>query len=75
MRTASWVRRPLVVALLVLLSAPASNAWESHAFFAGRIWTGQGAPVENGVLVVVDGKVIAVGPRDSTSIPVDAVRH
>ncbi len=64
-----------VAAVLVALSLCPLEASESHAYFARRIWTGQGAAIENGVLVVVDGKVTVVGPRTATSVPTDAVRH
>ncbi len=71
----SWPRRlGLAISLLVFL-IPAAAGVESDAFFARRIWTGQGQPIENGVLVIVDGRVSAVGPVASTLIPKAATRH
>ncbi len=39
------------------------------AFVGGRIIPITGAPIENGVLVVQGGKIVAVGSRASTTIP------
>jgi imidazolonepropionase-like amidohydrolase len=42
------------------------------AFRGARIHTAEGLPIDNGVLVVHQGKVLAVGPSDSTRLPADA---
>ena len=39
------------------------------AFKGARIHTAAGAPIERGVLIVHKGKIIAVGPEDSTPLP------
>src|SRR5262249_50227561 len=46
-----------------------------QVYKAARIWTGDGPPVANGVLVVRDGKVVAVGPRDKIAVPEEAEVH
>ena len=40
-----------------------------------RIWTGNGPAIANGVLVVRDGKIVAVGPRDKIAVPEGAEIH
>ena len=45
-----------------------------QAFFGARIIPIEGAEIENGVLVVQNGKILAVGGA-GTSIPGDAIRH
>lgn len=64
----------LVVAIVLLCCEPLS-AWQIDAYLADTIWTGKGAPIENGVLVVVDGKIQSVGPKDAVSIPSTAKQH
>ncbi len=63
------------LALLLLFAAAPAFAGPTHVYKAARIWTGTGAPVVNGVLVVRDGKVVAVGPRDQVTVPDDAEVH
>jgi len=45
------------------------------AFFASQIWTGTGEPINDAVIVVEDGLIAAIGPRDSVEIPAIAKRH
>src|SRR5439155_6729752 len=52
-----------------------ANAAQPHAYKASRIWTGTGPPIVNGIIVVRDGKIVAVGPRDKVSLPDDAEIH
>src|SRR5712692_9685216 len=40
-----------------------------------RLLTAAGAPVERGVLIVAKGKILAVGPVESTPIPESATVH
>ena len=47
----------------------------TDVYFAGQIWPGNAAPIENGAMVVVDGVITAIGPRDEVSIPSVASRH
>ena len=45
------------------------------AFVGGRIIDGTGAPaIENGVMVSMDGKIVAIGSANNTPIPPDAQR-
>ena len=45
-----------------------------HAFVGARLETCEGAPVEDGVLIVHRGKIIAVGNASSVQIPASAVK-
>ena len=48
---------------------------QSDIYFAKQIWTGIGEPIDDAAMVVVDGKIIAVGPRGNVAEPRSAVRH
>ncbi len=48
---------------------------KSDVYFADQIWPGNGEPIENGAMVVVDGIITAIGPREEISIPGVATRH
>lgn len=55
------------ITALALLAAP---VWaETRAFVGATLLPIAGAPIENGVLVVEDGRIAAVGPRRGTRIP------
>ena len=43
-----------------------------RAFAGARIIDGTGATIENGVLVVRDGRIEAIGPSNALSVPADA---
>jgi imidazolonepropionase-like amidohydrolase len=61
--------------LLAVMAAPAAAA-EPHAYRANRIWPGDGQPYAGGaVLVVQDGKVVAVGKAADVKIPAGAIIH
>lgn len=70
------LRPAAAVALIVpFLSASALPAQERpQAFVGAEIIPIAGDPIEDGVLVVREGRVQAVGPS-GTAIPADAVRH
>lgn len=55
--------------------AGAATAAEPHAYRAARLWPGDAPPIPDVVLIVRDGKIVAAGPRNSTTIPSDAVIH
>src|SRR5262249_56672021 len=65
----------LLTGLLLLPLADAApgargNADEGVTVFKGaRIHTAAGAPIDNGVLVVRGGKVVAVGPAAEVQVP------
>ena len=48
---------------------------KTDVYFAGQIWPGNGEPIEDGAMVVVDGIITAIGPRADVSIPGVANRH
>ena len=58
--------------LLLLMGCRSTDAVQSvyAAFSGGTIIDGTGStPIENGVLLIQDGRVVAVGPRHTVSIP------
>lgn len=63
----------LVGLLTVPASAPAAE--DRQAFVGARLLTISGGEIEDGVLVVADGRIEAVGSRAEVSIPVDAAMH
>ena len=59
--------------LLLILCAPVGANEGSLAFVGARIIDGTAnAPIEDGVLVITDGRIRSVGPRDAVTIPEDA---
>jgi len=62
------------LALLALAPVPALAQEKPQAFVGARIIPIEGAEIENGVLVVQGGKILAVG-GPGTAIPAEAVRH
>ncbi|KAA3604928.1 MAG: hypothetical protein DWQ01_20200 [Planctomycetota bacterium] len=64
------------IALLAsfLLLAPGSLAQEgSIAIRAGRVMTNDGATLENGTILVVNGRIQAVGAADKVELPFDVL--
>lgn len=60
---------------LLLVSIASSSAQDQpQAFIGARIIPIEGDEIERGVLVVAKGKIAAVGPEGSVTIPEDAVR-
>ncbi len=74
-----WIHVFAVVLLLVCSAGgaepPTAATSTAKVFMAKRVWTGRGDPIDDAVVVVVDGKIIAVGPRASTAIPTNAETH
>jgi imidazolonepropionase-like amidohydrolase len=62
---------PLLALLLGAAITAATNAAPT-AFVGARIIPIDGEPMEDGVLIIEDGKIRDVGPRRSTPIPPDA---
>lgn len=67
--------RPGLALLLALLVAAPVWAGPLHAYRSARLWTGNGPPISDGVLLVRDGKIVAVGPRAEIQVPDDAEIH
>jgi imidazolonepropionase-like amidohydrolase len=59
--------------MLTLLSSHASAQEQTHAFTGAHIIPIEGEPIENGVLLIRDGKILEVGSADNVNIPSDAV--
>jgi imidazolonepropionase-like amidohydrolase len=67
----------LLAATASMLSAACTPPPEpdgSKAFIGARLFDGTGAPVENAVIVVRDGRIDAVGPADTVEISPGAER-
>ncbi len=54
-------------------AAAEKSAPKPIVYRGARIHTAEGPPIDNGVLVIHQGKIVAVGPADSTPLPADAV--
>ncbi len=46
-----------------------------HVFRGAKLYTISGEPIENGVLVIQNGKIVSVGLADNTQVPADATEH
>ncbi|MCY3015573.1 MAG: amidohydrolase family protein [Planctomycetota bacterium] len=62
----------LAVALVALAAGPATVAGETLAIRGRIIHTMAGDPIPDGVVVVTDGRIVAVGPAATTAVPADA---
>ena len=62
-------------ALTALLATHALAQDKPHAFTGARLITISGADIENGVLVVQGGKIVAIGAANDVQIPAGAERH
>lgn len=60
---------------LLIASAAAAAAGTTHAFVGARLLPIDAPPVDDGALIVRDGRIIAVGPRAAVSLPGDAEVH
>ena len=71
-------RRLLAAALAIVISAAASSPIVAQsaprAYFGARLLPVSSPPVDDGVLVVHKGKIVAAGPRSKTAVPADAER-
>src|SRR5262249_54141703 len=63
-----------VIAIWALFTLPAAAA-ETHVYRAARLWPGNGPVIAGAVLVVRDGKIVAVGKRADVTVPPDAMMH
>jgi imidazolonepropionase-like amidohydrolase len=64
----------LLGALLSLLLVPALTAAQTTAFVGARVIDGRGGVIEQGTVIVRDGRIASAGPTASTQVPTDAVR-
>src|SRR5262245_22662385 len=62
------------LAALVSAAIAASAAAQTTAFVGARVIDGRGKVTENATIVVRDGKIAAVGPAASTTVPAGAER-
>lgn len=60
-------------AVLVAVASHSPAQERPHAFVGARLLPIDGAPVENGTLLVQGGRIIAVGAKASVVVPPDAV--
>ncbi|MCH7872406.1 MAG: amidohydrolase family protein [Planctomycetes bacterium] len=68
-------RRIVIVSVLCAYAAAAALAQDQPTAFSGaHIIPIAGEPFDDGVLVVQDGKIVAVGPAATTRVPEGAVR-
>jgi imidazolonepropionase-like amidohydrolase len=72
MRRAAFLVVALLPLVLTAANEPAADNDQPVAYRGARILPADGPPIDNGVLVVQRGKIIAVGPVDGTDVPADA---
>jgi imidazolonepropionase-like amidohydrolase len=63
------------ISLLALLFVAPLPAAEPQAYHAAKLWPGNGPPIADAVLIVRDGKIVAVGRRADVSVPAEAIVH
>ena len=61
-----------LIFLLAGCSVPAVAVAQTTAFVGAKVIDGRGGVVDNGTVVVRDGKIVAVGPAASTTVPAGA---
>jgi imidazolonepropionase-like amidohydrolase len=69
----SYALRPLLAAFLISVAVPALAA-QQVLLTPERVWTGEGAAHPGWSVLVVDGKVSALGPTADVAVPADAER-
>lgn len=67
--------RLLVLALSVVALSFQSNCLADDVYFADKLWTGDGKVIENAAVLVIDGKISAVGPRAEIELPTGVTPH
>src|SRR5262245_32342662 len=72
-RSPCLIRCALLIAAVSSLSAPTLFA-QSTALVGARVIDGRGKVIDNATIVVRDGKIAAVGPSASTTVPSGAER-
>jgi imidazolonepropionase-like amidohydrolase len=61
-----------LLTLLLLAKDEVKSVDHPVVFKGARIHTAAGKPIDNGILVVQKGKIVAVGPADKVKVPDDA---
>lgn len=62
-----------VAACLCALAGPLPAGAETVALVTSKVYASADKPaIENGVVIIRDGKIVAVGPRDRVKVPKDA---
>jgi imidazolonepropionase-like amidohydrolase len=61
-----------IALVLAVLGVPVSAAAQTTAFVGARVIDGRGGVIERATVVVRDGKIVAVGPATSTTVPAGA---
>ena len=64
-----------VLAIGATLSESEAQQTKTDVYFANQIWPGNGDPINDAAMVVVDGIITAIGPRDDVAIPGVAKQH
>lgn len=55
--------------------ADPQDSGQVHAWVVGRLWNGVAPPVENAVVLVRNGRILAAGARSDIAIPLSATVH
>ncbi len=76
-RSVRMVRWGVTLVLWCVLVHPlvAQSTPEIDVYRIGRLWTGHGAPIDDAVMVVADGKIVTAGSRTSMELPPRARYH
>jgi imidazolonepropionase-like amidohydrolase len=64
----------ILALLMACLALPGATSAQTTAFVGARVIDGRGAVIDRGTIVVRDGKIVAVGPSASTTVPAGAER-
>jgi imidazolonepropionase-like amidohydrolase len=74
-----WIRTMPILALVALFASLAGSQAQAQdkvvAVRASKVYLGGGKVIENGMVLLQNGKIIAVGPRADVKVPVGAERR
>ncbi|NBC18808.1 MAG: amidohydrolase, partial [Bacteroidetes bacterium] len=68
------MRRLILLVLTFSLCVPLTAQDTPHAFVGGTLYPIDQSPIEDGVLVVHEGRIVDLGPQGSVEVPDEAVR-
>jgi imidazolonepropionase-like amidohydrolase len=63
--------RRLLLPIILAAALPCSAAFAQVAVRGAKVYTMAGPPIENGVVVIKDGKISAIGVADQIAVPQD----